>query len=104
MAKITGIELGTKRNIAWYNDNDSMTDYFHMTEGSLTFITERIKEQGADAIKVTPSNNNITRFPFLKRLQNLAKKCGYKVNDLSRFKPMAFGPDQFVYEFELVKL
>lgn len=82
MAEINLINLEWKENTAWYNDCESMTDYFHMTSGSLKYIISRIQEKGAKAITVTVTNNDPT-IPADRRVKQICNACGYTAKNLS---------------------
>ncbi|MDP2365855.1 MAG: hypothetical protein Q8M94_19050 [Ignavibacteria bacterium] len=82
MAEINLINLEWKENTAWYNDCESMTDYFHMTSGSLRYIISRIQEKGAKEISVTVTNNDPT-IPAERRVNQICKACGYSAKNLS---------------------
>ena len=104
-AKINQVTFEYSGNYCIYDDCDSMTDYFHMTNGSLKYMIKCILERGADEIVCAVCNNDKS-IPGLKRARRIAKACGYDLKDNSAFLTTAgaFGDvTRFRYEFILTK-
>jgi hypothetical protein len=86
MAKINHISTISGNN-EWYvvyDNSDSMTDYFNSTRGSQKYITEVVKNDGAEHINVTCQNGTTVSETNIKAIKRLAKRTGYKV----QFKKM----------------
>jgi hypothetical protein len=82
MARITSINLSWKDNYVNFSDSDSMTDYHHGYSLGIKQTIEWIKKHGAKKIRVTVTNDD-PKIPSLRRVQQIAKMCGYTIEDKS---------------------
>jgi hypothetical protein len=103
-AKIYKINFKRKENYAVYSDNDAMTDNFHGTSGSVKYMIECIKDDGADIIYITTVNNDPT-IPTLRRVKQICDACGYYFIDKSSWKTSQWNDGQKWFEiaYELHK-
>lgn len=103
-ARITSINLSWKDNYVSYNDSDIQTDYFNGYSLGINSTLKWVKEDGAPKITVTVTNDD-PKIPALKRIQQIAKACGYTVEDKSHEHTYHGYMDQevksFVYEWLL---
>jgi hypothetical protein len=100
MAKITSITLHHKDNYIHYDDTDIMTDYFHGYSLGQKYTVEWLKKDGASLVDVKV-NGNDEDIPYMRRLKQIAKGCGYKITDKTYVKTMANGQERKILEFEL---
>lgn len=104
VARIISINMSSKDNYLSYDDSDSQTDYFHGYSLGINRAVEWIKKDGGSAIRVTVTNNS-KETPALRRVQQIAKACGYTVIDKSHNHTYRGYRDEpyevFVYEWLL---
>lgn len=80
VARIYSVNMSWKDNYCSFDDSDSMTDYFHGYSLGINRTVEWIKKDGGKTIKITVTNND-SKIPALKRVQQIAKECGYTIED-----------------------
>jgi hypothetical protein len=82
MSKISSVNLGWKQNYVSFNDTDVMTDYFYGYLLNQKETAQWIKEDGADIIRVSVTNND-PDIPTERRLKNICKVAGYTCENKS---------------------
>ena len=82
IARIYSINLSWKDNYLSFDDSDSMTDYFHGYSLGINRAIDLIKKDGGHKISVSVTNDD-PKIPALKRIQQIAKACGYTITDTS---------------------
>ncbi|OYT64174.1 hypothetical protein B6U67_00800 [Methanosarcinales archaeon ex4484_138] len=96
MAKINEITMYRYDINVWFDDTDTMTDYFHHYSLPVRQAIEWIKEKGADEISVTVVNNDES-IPTMRRLKQIAKTCGYKIEDRSEMRVYKATGEEYKY-------
>lgn len=81
-ARIISINLSWKDNYVSFDDTDLQTDYFHGYSLGINRTVERVKDKGGRKISVSVTNDD-AKIPALKRVEQIAKECGYTIEDKS---------------------
>ena len=106
MSQINSITFHHTYNTAWYDNDNGMIDYYPSISGTLKILISKIKEKGAPRI-ITSTTNDDPKIPTERRVKQIAKACGYHVNNLSGMRTFRAYDDSpyesYVYEYELIK-
>ena len=97
MSKICNILLEWKENAVSFDDCDSMTDYYHGYRLGQKQTIAWVKDKGGKVITIEVVNDD-KEIPAQKRVENIAKICGYSVKDQSRIR------EYHAYNNEIVKI
>lgn len=105
VARIYSINLSWKDNYCSFDDTDTQTDYFHGYSLGINQTVQWVKEHGSRKISVTVTNDD-PKIPALKRVMQIAKECGYTVEEKSHEHTYRGYRDEevkrFVYEWLLM--
>jgi hypothetical protein len=102
-AKIISINFSWDHNYVSFSDTDISTDYFHGYLLNQKETAEWIKEDGAETITVTISNND-SKIPAERRLKKICKIAGYEYENKSHTHTYWGGSQGWKLEYELRRL
>jgi len=96
--------MSWKDNYVSFDDTDISTDYFHGYGLGVNQTVAWVKDKGSRSISVTVTNDD-PKTPALRRVQQIARDCGYTIEDKSHMHTFHGYRDEevkrFVYEWLL---